>query len=140
MSLRPRLAVLLCALLAALALAAPASAQVGGGSELGAPEPTPVQPETATDPTDDGWAPWQTLLVTVAGIALIAGIGFVIVGDARRRAPSDDDRRPHRRDAAHAALGDDEDSRHTHRREAKARARKKQKVAKASRKRNRQRR
>jgi ABC-type Fe3+ transport system permease subunit len=139
MRLRLRLAAALCALLAALALAAPASAQIGGGgSDLGSPEPQEVAPEPV-DPTDDGWEAWQTLLVTLAGVVLIIGIGFVIVGDARRRAPASDDRGAHRADAAHVALGEGEDTRHTHSRETKARARKKQKIAKQSRKRNRQR-
>jgi hypothetical protein len=66
---RPLLA--LGALVLALTLAAPVAAQ-------NAP------PET-TDSGNGGLKTWQQVLIFAAGLILLAGIGFAIVGDARER-------------------------------------------------------
>lgn len=138
MSLRTRLAALLCVAFVALALpAGVAVAQIsGGGGQLGAPEPAPVAPTPIDDPTDDGWQDWQTALVTFAGLILIVGIGVAIVGDARRAAPVDDEDRFYREQTS----ADEELKSNPRAQQAKARARAKAKVARQSRKRNRVRR
>lgn len=135
MSLRLRPLALVVALLAALAVPSLALGQVGGGGgQLGAPE-VPDAPPPATDPNDDGWAAWQTLAVTGAGVLLLIGIGFAIVGDARRAAPVSEEEMRHQEALS---LGDPQGER-MHNKGGKARARKKQKTARQSRKRNRQR-
>ncbi|WP_354702203.1 hypothetical protein DSM112329_02558 [Paraconexibacter sp. AEG42_29] len=42
---------------------------------------------TSTTTTDDGLERWQEVLIFLAGIALLTGIGVAIVGDAKRKAP-----------------------------------------------------
>jgi hypothetical protein len=134
---RPRLALLACALVVALAAPAPAVAQLGGGgTSLGAPEQSDAAPPPAVE-EGDGWEPWQTALVTLAGVVVLVGIAFAIVGDARRAAPATERDRPHR---VSGPDGEVEDTRHQSSREAKARQRAKQKAARQARKRNRARR
>jgi hypothetical protein len=127
---------LLAASIALLLAPGPALAQLGGGGgQLGAPETPDVPAPVTQDPTDDGWETWQTLLVTAAGVLLIAGIGVAIVGDARRAAPVTEEDLRHEQARFEDAAGE-----RVHTRGGKARARKKQKVARQSRKRNRARR
>jgi hypothetical protein len=61
-----------------------------------APLPQPVEPTTATSTTggtsttsgdSGGLQSWQEILIFMAGVALIIGIGYAIVTDARRNAP-----------------------------------------------------
>ena len=82
--LRPLLA--LGALVLALAVAAPVAAQ--NAPTLGAPE---TQTDTAapapetTSAGGGGLKTWQEVLIFAAGLILLGGIGFAIVGDARER-------------------------------------------------------
>src|ERR1700754_2698944 len=81
---RPLLA--LGALVLALSLAAPAAAQ--NAPTLGAPETqtaTAAPPPETTDSANGGLKTWQEVLIFAAGLILLAGIGFAIVGDARER-------------------------------------------------------
>jgi hypothetical protein len=81
---RPLLA--LGALVLALSLAAPVAAQ--NAPTLGAPE---TQTDTAapapqtTSTGGGGLKTWQEVLIFGAGLILLGGIGFAIVGDARER-------------------------------------------------------
>ena len=60
-----------------------------------APLPAPQEPTATTTTTNGttsggdsgGLQNWQELLIFMGGIALIAGIGYAIVTDARRSAP-----------------------------------------------------
>lgn len=134
-----RLAVLLLALACLLAAPAVAGAQQNPFGPLPAPsqpEPEPTVTRDPLDTSDDGLEGWQEVLILLAGVALIGGIAWAIIGDARRAAPVDE------RDAPRPAgvTGDGRDSGGRdpeQRRRAKAKARKKQKVARASRKKNR---
>lgn len=123
------LAVALC-----LLLSAPAAAQVGGGLTLGetqAQTQTAAPPDTST--TDaGGLKTWQEGLIFGAGIVLIAGIAFAILGDARERARRLQ-RHPATEGAAEARAADRQRARHEQKRRQRERARR----AKASRKRNR---
>jgi hypothetical protein len=82
---------------------------------------------TATDQSD-GLKRWQEVLIFLAGVALIAGIGFAIVGDARKNAPVTED------ELAGAHKSSAAGARKAH---GKAKARKRAKAAKAARKHNR---
>jgi len=81
---RPLLA--LGALVLALSLAAPVAAQ--NAPTLGAPE---TQSESAAPPPETtstgggGLKTWQEALIFAAGLILLGGIAFAIVGDARER-------------------------------------------------------
>ena len=81
---RPLLA--LGALVLALSLAAPVAAQ--NAPTLGAPE---TQTDTAapapetTSAGGGGLKTWQQALIFAAGLVLLGGIGFAIIGDARER-------------------------------------------------------
>jgi hypothetical protein len=76
------------------ALAAPASALAQ--NPFG-PLPQPATPTTDTSTTSNnttttsgdsgGLASWQEVLIFLGGVALIIGIGYAIVTDARRNAP-----------------------------------------------------
>jgi hypothetical protein len=81
---RPLLA--LGALVLALTLAAPVAAQ--NAPTLGAPESqtdtAAPAPET-TSAGGGGLKTWQEVLIFAAGLILLGGIGFAIVGDARER-------------------------------------------------------
>jgi hypothetical protein len=79
------------AMLAVVALslvpAGAAHAQIGGPNA-----PTPLTqpdppPPVKTDLGDEGLTSWQQTLIFVAAGLVLAGIGFVIVRDARRAAP-----------------------------------------------------
>jgi len=60
-----------------------------------APLPQPVEPTTATTSggttttsgDSGGLQSWQEILIFMGGVALIIGIGYAIVTDARRNAP-----------------------------------------------------
>jgi hypothetical protein len=111
-----------------LVLAAPALAQQA--PTLGAP-PTPDQtPTTAQSTTAStsggGLQTWQEALIFAAGLILIGGIAFAILGDARERAR---DVRGSETDPAAAP--------HKHRQRSKQQARAKGKAARAQRRRNR---
>jgi hypothetical protein len=81
--LKPLLA--LAALVLALAVAAPVAAQ--DTPTLGAPETqSDAAPPPETTSTDGGGLKtWQQVLIFGAGLILLGGIGFAIVGDARER-------------------------------------------------------
>jgi hypothetical protein len=123
----------LAALLAVLALAAPAVAGAQRAPSLGAPEQTQTTPTVATtaSSSDGGLQTWQELLIFGAGVVLLGGIAWAIVSDARSRAPVADRRRPAAADGAGPSLPPAE------RRRRKQRARQKARAARASRKRNR---
>jgi hypothetical protein len=117
------------ALAAVFALSAPAVAQQA--PTLGAPATpttTSAPPPVTTSSGNGGLATWQELLIFGAGIALILGIAFAILGDARERAAK---LRHGGADPATAGVP------HKHRQQAKERARAKAKAAKEARRRNR---
>src|SRR4051794_18366252 len=123
----------LAVLLAVLALAAPAVAGAQRAPSLGAPtqsQPTPTVATTA-DASGGGLETWQELLIFGAGVVLLAGIAWAIVGDARSRAPVADRRSAAEAEAVGSHLPAEE------RRRRKQRARQKARAARASRKRNR---
>jgi hypothetical protein len=120
----------LAALALTLACAAPAVAQQA--PTLGA-EPTQSQtaaPPDTTSSGDGGLKTWQEVLIFCAGLILLAGIGFAIVGDARERARRLT-RRAGRAETATAGVP------HKHRAQAKQRARAKARAARAQRRKNR---
>ena len=127
--LKPLLA--LAALVLAMALAAPAGAQQT--PTLGAPETqsdaAPPPEETSTT-GGGGLKTWQEVLIFGAGLVLLAGIGFAIVGDARDRA-----RRLSRHGTTSEAAG--AGGPHKHSQQAKQRARAKARQARAQRRKNR---
>jgi hypothetical protein len=116
MAVRPKPLLALAVLVLALALAAPGGAQQT--PTLGAPD---TQTATAAPPPDDtsttgdgGLKTWQQVLIFGAGLVLLGGIGFAIVGDARERTRS---ARAHGRARAAAGVP------HKHSQQAKQRAR-----------------
>ncbi len=117
-----------------LLLSVPAVAQVGNGLTLGETQTqadaAPPPPETNT--TGGGLATWQEGLIFGAGIVLIAGIAFAILGDARERA-----RRLDRHATAAGPGATSAADRHQTRQQAKQQARARARRAKAARKRNR---
>ena len=125
--LKPLLA--LAALVLALSTAAPVAAQQS--PTLGAPE-TQTQdaapPPETTDSGNGGLKTWQQVLIFSAGVILLAGIGFAIVGDARERT-----RKFSHPTGEEAATGVP----HKHSQQAKQRARAKARAAKAARRKNR---
>jgi hypothetical protein len=129
MPARLRILLALAALGAALACAAPSGAQQAPtlGQETTATQ-TAAPPDT-TSSGNGGLKTWQEVLIFTAGLILLTGIGFAIVGDARERA-----RRLTRRGGAEAATAGVP---HKHRAQAKARARAKARAAKAARRKNR---
>ena len=123
---RPLLA--LGALVLALSLAAPVAAQ--NAPTLGAPETqtdTAAPPET-TSSGGGGLKTWQEVLIFAAGVILLGGIGFAIVGDARERT-----RKFSHHTGEEVAAGVP----HKHSQAAKQRARAKARAAKAQRRKNR---
>lgn len=108
-----------------------AHAQGGSGPLL---SPPPEEVDTSPPPPDDdgdgGLGPVQQLLIFGGAFALIGGIGFVIVRDARRAAPAE--RRPQLTDEQ---AGGPEKARQRARDRDKRRAKAKQ--ARKQRKRNR---
>jgi hypothetical protein len=125
---KPLLAVAVLAL--ALTCAAPALAQNAPtlGQETTQTQ-TAAPPDTGTNGGNGGLKSWQEVLIFFAGLALLAGIAFAIVGDARDRAR----RLGHGREPEAATAGGP----HKHRAQAKARARAKSRQARAQRRRNR---
>jgi hypothetical protein len=124
--LKPLLA--LAALVLALALAAPGAAQ--DAPTLGAPETqTDAAPPPETTSTGGGGLKtWQQVLIFSAGLILLGGIGFAIVGDARERA---------RRLSRHGTTPETAGVPHKHSQRAKQRARAKARQARAQRRKNR---
>ena len=125
--LRPLLA--LAALVLALAAAAPVAAQQT--PTLGAPETqtdTAAPPPETTDSGNGGLKTWQEVLIFAAGLILLGGIGFAIIGDARERT-----RKFSHHTGEEVATGIP----HKHSQEAKKRARNKGRAAKAARRKNR---
>ena len=126
---RPLLA--LGALVLALSLAAPVAAQ--NAPTLGAPE---TQSETAAPPPETtstgggGLKSWQQALIFAAGLILLGGIAFAIVGDARERT-----RRMSRHGTSPETAG--ASVRHKHSQAAKQRARAKARQARQQRRKNR---
>jgi hypothetical protein len=116
-------------LAAALACAAPAAAQLSPtlGQETTQTQ-TGAPPETSTSSGGGGLKTWQEVLIFCAGLVLLAGIGFAIVGDARERV-----RRLGRGGTETATAGVP----HKHRAQAKQRARAKARAARAQRRKNR---
>ena len=57
------------------------------------PQPTETQAPSTLADQDDGMDTWQQLLIFGGAIALIAGIAFAILGDAKRNAPATPDNR-----------------------------------------------
>jgi hypothetical protein len=131
MLVRPKPLLALGTLVLVLAAAAPALAQQA--PTLGAPETTQTgaapPPETDTTSGNGGLKSWQEILIFGAGLVLLIGIGFAIVGDARDRAG-----RLGRRGTPEAAGAG---APHKHRQQAKQRARAKARAAKAQRRKNR---
>jgi hypothetical protein len=129
--LKPLLAI--SALALALAAAAPAAAQQA--PTLGAPETTQSTaappPESETSEGNGGLETWQEILIFCAGLALLLGIGFAIVGDARERAGRLARRGRGEPETAGAGVP------HKHRQQAKQRARAKARAARAQRRKNR---
>lgn len=108
-----------------------AAAQSLGPSSPAAPLPQTVPEDTTTTTTttdNGGLKRWQETLMFLAGVALIGGIGFAIVRDARKVAPvtEDEQRGAHQTTSSGA-----------HKAQHKAKARKKAKAAKAARRHNR---
>jgi|HigsolmetaAR201D_1030396.scaffolds.fasta_scaffold18869_1 hypothetical protein len=128
-----RLAVIACLL--ALALPAAAAAQLspfGAGPQDMPVQRSPQQPAPAQSLAlreDEGMPAWQQVLFIGIGVALIGGIAWVILRDARSRAPVEE------------APGRDEARlrREEERRRRKQRARERARRARRSRKRNRMR-
>jgi hypothetical protein len=122
----PRIAAGAAAL--ALLLAAPAFAQQA--PTLGAPpapdEAPATAPATTSGSSGGGLETWQEALIFAAGLILIGGIAYAILGDARQRA----------RDLGGADT-DPATAPHKHRQRSKQRARAKAKAARAQRRRNR---
>ena len=131
MPVRFRPLLVLGALVLALSLAAPVAAQ--NAPTLGAPE---TQSETAAPPPETtstgggGLKSWQQALIFAAGLILLGGIAFAIVGDARERT-----RRMSRHGTSPETAG--ASVRHKHSQAAKHRARAKARQARQQRRKNR---
>ena len=120
------------ALVLALSLAAPVAAQ--NAPTLGAPETqtdTAPPPDTTSTSGGGGLKTWQEVLIFGAGLTLLAGIAFAIVGDARDRA-----RRLSRHGTTPETAGA-AGAPHKHSQQAKQRARAKARQARAQRRKNR---
>ena len=119
------------AVTSALALAAPAAA-VAQSPFAPLPPAQPDQSQVQTTPVSNsstvdngGLTRFQEVLIFLGGVALIGGIGFAILSDARRRAPV-------RQDELVSATPGQGSHKHVN----KDRQRKKAKAARAARKRN----
>ena len=117
----------LCVLLAALLLAAPAPALAQQDTPFG---PVPTETPEVQNP-NGGDVSRETLYLIAAGVlVLVVGIGFLISRDARRSLPADEREELERERLAAA----DPDGRKTVSKEARARARKQRQKVKAARK------
>jgi hypothetical protein len=131
MSVRFRPLLALGALVLALTLAAPVAAQ--NAPTLGAPATqtdTAAPPPETTSSGGGGLKTWQQVLIFAAGLILLGGIGFAIVGDARERT-----RRRSRHGTSPETAG--ASVRHKHSQAAKQRARAKARQARQQRRKNR---
>jgi hypothetical protein len=121
----PRIAAAALALVLATASAAVAQQTPTLGSPAPGETQTAVQQST-TSAGGGGLATWQEVLIFGAGLILVAGIAFAILGDARQRA---------------SRLGgpatDPAAAPHKHKQRSKQHARAKAKAARAQRRRNR---
>jgi hypothetical protein len=129
MAVRPKPLLVLVVLVLALALAAPGGAQQT--PTLGAPETqsdTAAPPDTTASTGNGGLKTWQEVLIFGAGLILLAGIAFAIVGDARERTRKFSH---HTGDEVAAGVP------HKHSQQAKQRARAKGRQARAQRRKNR---
>lgn len=92
------------------------------------PEQQAAEPANVQDPDEEGLKGWQEALIFVAGAALLFGIGFTIVADAKRRRPvTEEELHPGR-----AAAGDP-----AHRRAEHQKRKSKQRIQREARKKNR---
>lgn len=129
-------ALVLCCLLPAVAWPAVAGAQGNPFGPITPAVPPPTQTQTtpttpgSPDTSGDGLGTTSEILIFLAGVVLIGGIGFAIVRDARRKAPVTEDEAA----GAHQTHGK---SAGTRKAQTKAQARKKGKAAKAARRHNR---
>jgi hypothetical protein len=129
MPVRLKSLVALAALVLALAVAAPVGAQQT--PTLGAPETQTedaAPPPETTDSGNGGLKTWQQVLIFSAGLILLGGIGFAIVGDARECM-----RKFSHHTGEEVAAGVP----HKHSQAAKKRARAKARAARAQRRKNR---
>jgi hypothetical protein len=132
MAVCPKPLLALAGLMLVLVLAAPAGAQQA--PTLGAPETqtdTAPPPDTKSTTGGGGLKSWQEVLIFGAGLTLLAGIAFAIVGDARDRA-----RRLSRHGTTPETAGA-AGAPHKHSQQAKQRARAKARQARAQRRKNR---
>jgi hypothetical protein len=119
----------------ALCLALPVAAGAQSAPSLGAPgedESAPVVTQTTSSADDGGLETWQQVLIFGAGVVLLGGIAWAIIGDARHRAPV----APRGR-AASAAAGDGGRLPPHERRRRKERARARGRAQRRARRRNR---
>jgi len=92
------------------------------------PEQPQPEPANVKDPDEEGLKGWQETLIFVGGAALLFGIGFTIVADAKRRRPvSEEELHPGK-----ASAGDP-----AHRRAEHQRRKSKQRIQREARKKNR---
>ncbi len=85
-----RIAVVLAILALSLMPAGLAQAQLGGPNvPTPLQEPPPAPPPVDNDPGDEGLSGLQQVLIFAGAGLVLAVIGFVIVRDARRAAPTD---------------------------------------------------
>jgi len=84
-----RLTALLCLLALAAPVAAVAQDNPFGPIPQAPPQQTapPEQPDDSSSSSDDGLSRSQQLLLGIAGLVLLLGIGWAIVRDARSAAP-----------------------------------------------------
>lgn len=114
------------------ALLAPAGARAQRAPTLGAPTPQERAPAPArTSSSGGGLETWQEILIFGAGLALLGGIAFAILGDARERVGAT------RRRAATSGSRQTDELPHQHKQRSKERARAKTKAARRQRRRNR---
>lgn len=119
----------LLSIVVGLVACAPALGQAFAPLPQAAPDTTPTVTTTATKTAADqgGLKRWQEILLFIGGVALIGGIAYAILSDARRIAPvSESEGSGHAMTAAGARKA-----------QSKAQARKRAKAARAARKRQR---
>ena len=89
MNARPALLLVLAALLLLPAGAAAQDNPFGPIPQAPPEQPAPAQPELEAD-ADEGLSDLQQLLIGLAAVALLGGISYAILRDARQAAPSGD--------------------------------------------------